>query len=713
MKSNRNVIGIIITLVIVSAIAVLILSSCNGSVANGSDIESKTVEEDAPVDALEPESSTDTEPEVYLPSVIADVIPTNTPEPSETSTSVPPIIVNPNAMVIDHNSVALFDHIPDSYLETARNLHMLFSDRSVGQNINESLDCLAASSWAASAPGCRKDYVGDNWEIKLFLQPDLENGTVPERILFPADSIIYDRGNWEFVFKQGTWPSLTQHFIEELAPSYIYTDTTYHVLSYQFSYLNVNPATDGSDISDPNTGFFANTPDYDIHDLEAFIDQHPDKLFIFWTSSLARSIGTQVSTDFNNQMRRYALENGKILFDVADIQSHTDQGGACYDNRDGVQYCRAATGACENHPDDGLDLPAICQDYTSEVDQGHLNVSAGKIQIAKAFWVLMVRIAGWDGTSLDVSSAAAPPPSTPTPIPSSTSPVPPTPASTAVPPTATNVPPTVASSPAPIISDAIIADHTIIDDFYMIPDSYIDAASNLRFLFRHGSVGANISYGLDCLMDNFATSRPPGCDRDIPAEDVVQNSKYDRTNWTFEFHQPPPNQNPGWYGKVGLFIERIDGLVPPEDYDIVGFKLGYVGAIPGSQDVSIEFFERDPNDPFPGIENLEELEARNPDMLQMFWTMALHVRVGNTSSEGFNDQLRDYAIANDKILMDIADIMSHTPDGIQCSHDGFAALCPEYTGDGGHLNAPGHQRMAMAVWWLMARIAGWDGAGSQ
>jgi hypothetical protein len=51
---------------------------------------------------------------------------------------------------------------------------------------------------------------------------------------------------------------------------------------------------------------------------------------------------------------------------------------------------------CENHPDDGLSIPAICQEYTTEVEGGHLGaVSSGKIRVAKAFWVLMAQIAGW------------------------------------------------------------------------------------------------------------------------------------------------------------------------------------------------------------------------------------------------------------------------------------------------------------------------------
>ena len=75
------------------------------------------------------------------------------------------------------------------------------------------------------------------------------------------------------------------------------------------------------------------------------MSQHSDKTFILWTTSLARAIGTQEATDFNNQMRQYALANDMVLFDVADIVSHTDQGAPCYDNRnDGHEHSRHLPG---------------------------------------------------------------------------------------------------------------------------------------------------------------------------------------------------------------------------------------------------------------------------------------------------------------------------------------------------------------------------------
>ncbi len=299
---------------------------------------------------------------------------------------------DPGAIIIDHTSIALFEKIPEAYLTAAREMNMLFSDRSVGQNINEGLDCLAAPSWDRSPASCRRDYYNAEWNWKTFRGVDRSGGSVPSRILFDPSPTKYNRDNWIFEFKGGGWSELTQDFIEVLGPEFA---GKMDVLSYQLTYLNV---TESDEIADPERGYFADNPDrYDIFDLEAYILKRPNNIFFFWTTSLARSIGSETAVEFNNQMRRYSLQQGKILFDVADIESHTPDGTPCYDNRDGIEYC-SQTGKCENYPDDGKDIPAICQDYTTETDGGHLgSVSMGKIQIAKGFWVLMARIAGWDG----------------------------------------------------------------------------------------------------------------------------------------------------------------------------------------------------------------------------------------------------------------------------------------------------------------------------
>ena len=334
------------------------------------------------------------------------ILPTNTPIPTDTpSPTMPPLS---NAIIIDHRSVALFDQIPAQYLEIARNTPMLFSDRSVGHNINNYLNCLASGSEWYDAPAyCRRDYYDTSnsfWRWKTFSRTDYQNNQVPERILFDPDPLIYDRSNWVFEYRMGDWHTLTEDFVSGLVPLHA---NSKDVLSYQFSYLNIDfdltitaaPNPQGSSRNPMSYGgYFASFPEvngrYDISDIQALEAQYPNKTFMFWTTSLSRSLGSSVAEDFNNQMRLYAIENNKILFDVADIELHDDNGNPCFDNRDAVEYCNS--NGCENYPDDGQNTLAICQDYTTEVDGGHLgSVSGGGIRIAKAFWVLMAMQAGW------------------------------------------------------------------------------------------------------------------------------------------------------------------------------------------------------------------------------------------------------------------------------------------------------------------------------
>lgn len=269
------------------------------------------------------------------------------------------------------------------------------------------------------------------------------------------------------------------------------------------------------------------------------------------------------------------------------------------------------------------------------------------------------------------------------------------------------------AQPAQPAQVSIIVDHDDIAQFDSIPDEYIEAASRLAFLFRHASVGGNIDQGLDCLADNSA-GRPNYCDRGLPPGEIVADPRYDRSNWDFEFHAPPPNPNPIWSNKARFFIERVDGL-PANAYDVVGFKFGYVDGVPGST-IDNNFFVR--SDATTDIGDIEALAARHPDKTVMWWTMGLARGVGTEDAASFNGQMRTYAASHAIALMDIADIQSHRPDGTPCVDNagrGIEALCSDYTEEteGGHLNALGKQRMAKAVWIMMARLAGWQGEPGQ
>lgn len=108
------------------------------------------------------------------------------------------------------------------------------------------------------------------------------------------------------------------------------------------------------------------------------------------------------------------------------------------------------------------------------------------------------------------------------------------------------------------------------------------------------------------------------------------------------------------------------------------------------------------------LNNMSQLESEFPGVTFVYMT-------GNAQSDEAknrydrNEQIRAYCRENNKILFDFADLdcwydnEKHTLNGIPSEH-------PMYEGDeAGHTTYESCENKARAFWWLLARIAGWDG----
>jgi len=105
---------------------------------------------------------------------------------------------------------------------------------------------------------------------------------------------------------------------------------------------------------------------------------------------------------------------------------------------------------------------------------------------------------------------------------------------------------------------------------------------------------------------------------------------------------------------------------------------------------------------------------------------------GYSGESGYQRQLkhayiRDYArLSSDRILFDYADILSWSDAGQQnlqswtdygsvsrqyqmIHSDNMLDLDGTYTEDGDHIGQRGALRLGKALWWMLARLAGWDG----
>ena len=134
------------------------------------------------------------------------------------------------------------------------------------------------------------------------------------------------------------------------------------------------------------------------------------------------------------------------------------------------------------------------------------------------------------------------------------------------------------------------------------------------------------------------------------------------------------------------------------------------------------------------LDKMNELEGQYPNI--KFVYMTGHSDIWSDATvKASNQQIRDYCIANGKILYDFYDIERYDPDGtfFEFTNDD----CGYYDGAGGNLLgnwanewqnshtegvdwydcSPAHTQAlngnlkAYAAWWLWCRIAGWEGTG--
>ncbi len=221
----------------------------------------------------------------------------------------------------------------------------------------------------------------------------------------------------------------------------------------------------------------------------------------------------------------------------------------------------------------------------------------------------------------------------------------------------------------------------------LLPSTWLTQGHLQKVVFGHQSVGGNILDGLSALAS--ATPAKYAVDMvdaptELPNGGIAQFAVGD-------------NGDPA--GKIADYNTKMrTWLGGGSAYTASMMKLCFVD-FDDTTDVTTLFNTyRD---------TMAQLEADYPAHRFIYTTAPLMTDYSATRAQ-YNDLVRNYCSTNNKALFDIAAIESHDPSGNAVGGD-QPRMYSAYSSDGGHLNSTGARRVARAYWWLMARVAGWDG----
>ena len=269
----------------------------------------------------------------------------------------------------------------------------------------------------------------------------------------------------------------------------------------------------------------------------------------------------------------------------------------------------------------------------------------------------------------------------------------------------------------------IIADHTVVDKFDDIPQYYIDEVKKMWLVVPGESHSAAYRAGLTSLETAYPAYAVSITESGTPEAYTTSNLRSSRGTWG------DLNNETGWIYNYGeedwcCFVNPPTYTINPAAVARTKAGITYcnthnltIGAIGFGWCYDDGLWESY----LTATQEYIDYCSTNGYSTKVFFTTGPVDSYMATGESGYKNHLRwehirDYVAADPaRILFDYADILCYDDDGTPTTATWDGHTYPVITATNlggtytGHIGMNGALRLAKAMWWMLARMAGWDG----